>query len=355
MRTHLPATLFGLAACVSIGCSSSDSPGPSPNVNVAAITLTAPSTDPFVSLGETRTVTAAARDANGGTVANPDLTWSSSAPAVATVTGSGTTATITSVGNGTATISVSRGAVSGTVEVTVAQRVGSVALTGAPTSLVPGSTAQLAAEARDARQRAAAGVSGFSFASSDPGVAVVGSSGLVTAIAPGNATLSGVVTVGGAAVNGSVPLVVSFATANSSGAAVSATDGNEFTPSTVTIAPGGTVTWSFATVLHNVNFSGGGAPDAIPNSANTSVARAFPTAGSFAYSCSLHAGMNGAVVVQGSTTAPAFTALMNGANERPNPVTTDGRGAAAFTVSGGTLGYVVTFSRLTGPPTATRT
>ena len=351
MRTPLALTLSGVAAiAVAVACSSSDSPNPGPSASVSTITIAAPSTDPILSLGETRTVTATARDANGGTVASPTLAWTSSAPAVASVTGTGGNATITSVGNGTATISATSGSVSGTYSVTVAQRVTALAITGVPASLVPGGTVQLAPEARDARQRAVSGVSGFTYTSSDPGVAVVSGTGLVTAIAPGDATLSSSVTANGVTVSGTVPVVVNFATANATSAAVSATSADQFSPSTVTISTGGSVTWTFGSTLHNVNFGGSNAPSDIPNSSNTSVSRTFLAAGSFPYACSLHTGMNGTVVVQGSSSAPAYTALLNGANERPNPVTTTGAGSAAFTVNGGTVSYVVTFSRLTGPP-----
>ena len=350
MRSSVALVLSGFAAFAFVACSSSDSPGPAPTVNVASITLAASSTDPFVSLGDTRTVTATVRDANGGTVASPTLTWSSSAPTVATVSGSGTSATVTSVGNGTATISASSGAVSGTVAVTVAQRASSITLGGAPASLAPGSTAQIAAEARDARQRPVPGVSGFTFTSSDLGVAIVSPTGVVTAIGPGNATITSAVTASGVTVNGTLPLVVGFASAGPSSAAVTATNNNQFTPPAVTVAPGGTVTWSFGSSVHNVTFSSATAPANIPNTSNAQVARVFPTAGTFPYVCTLHAGMNGTVTVEGSSGAPSFVALLNGANERPNPVTTNGSGSAAFTVIGGTVSYVVAFSRLTGAP-----
>jgi plastocyanin len=347
---RIPLALTGLAAIALIGCSSSDSPGPGPSPGVATITLAAASTDPMVSFGETRTVTATARDANGGSVASPSLTWSSSAPAVATVTGTGASATITSVGNGTATISASSGSVAGTVSVAVAQRTSALAITNAPASLVPGATVQLVSEARDARQRAVTGVSGFTYASSDPGVAAVSATGLVTAIAPGSATLTSAVTASGVAVTGTVPLRVDFATANPSSASVNTTNGDQFTPSTVTIAPGGSVTWTFGSTVHNVGFSAANAPANIPDVSNSQVSRTFATAGTFPYACSLHVGMNGTVVVQGATNAPSYTALLNGRNERPVEVVTTGTGAAALTVNGGTVSYVVTFSGLTGAP-----
>jgi plastocyanin len=74
---------------------------------------------------------------------------------------------------------------------------------------------------------------------------------------------------------------------------------NTFSPQTVTIARGGTVTWQVSTRPHNVAFLGAtGAPANVPTGTNYEVARPFPTAGTFAYACTLHAGMIGTVVVQ---------------------------------------------------------
>ena len=335
-----------LAAC---GGSSGDA-GP-PAQAASAITLSASSSDPIVSLGDTRTITASVKDANGATINSPALTWSSSTPSVATVAGTGSSATVTSVGNGTATITASSGSVQSTIPVVVAQRATAIALSGMPGSLQPGARAQLSAQARDGKQRAVSGVTGFTYSTSDQSIAVVDANGLVTAISLGNATITSSATVNGVAITGASPVNVSFGTVNPTSASVSASIDNAFNPASVTIAPGGTVTWSFATVQHNVQFRGGaGAPTSIGNSTSTQASRVFETAGTFDYECTLHAGMNGTVVVQGSSNSPGFVASLNGANERPNPITTNGRGFASFTLSGGTVSYVVTFSGLTAAP-----
>ena len=74
---------------------------------------------------------------------------------------------------------------------------------------------------------------------------------------------------------------------------------NTFTPSTVTIKRGGTVTWTIGARRHNVQFfAAAGAPTNIAAATNVTESRQFPTAGSFPYNCSLHAGMVGSVVVQ---------------------------------------------------------
>jgi plastocyanin len=73
---------------------------------------------------------------------------------------------------------------------------------------------------------------------------------------------------------------------------------NTFTPGCVVIATGGTVTWTFGTLAHDVDFSGANAPADIPQRTSTTESRTFSTAGSFPYRCTLHPGMNGQVIVQ---------------------------------------------------------
>jgi plastocyanin len=85
---------------------------------------------------------------------------------------------------------------------------------------------------------------------------------------------------------------------NPSTADVAATAANTFVPATVTIAPTGTVTWTFA-ATHNVMF-GTNKPTGgdIGDTGSGTVSRTFPNAGTYAYTCTLHAGMNGTVNVQ---------------------------------------------------------
>jgi plastocyanin len=73
-----------------------------------------------------------------------------------------------------------------------------------------------------------------------------------------------------------------------------------FTPPTVTIKRGGTVTFDFENVGHNVYFDNAptGAPANITGvNANVSKTLTFPAAGKFAYSCHIHPEMRGTVVV----------------------------------------------------------
>ena len=73
-----------------------------------------------------------------------------------------------------------------------------------------------------------------------------------------------------------------------------------FTPASVTITRGGTVTWSNGNgVAHNVTFAPtAGAPTNTGNFSSGMVSRTFNTTGSYSYSCTNHAGMTGTVTVQ---------------------------------------------------------
>ena len=81
---------------------------------------------------------------------------------------------------------------------------------------------------------------------------------------------------------------------------VSATDAIVFTPATLTVAAGETVTFTFGSVAHNVFFTAqNGAPADIGGSnANVSIDRVFAAQGSYAFTCHIHPSMHGTVVVQ---------------------------------------------------------
>lgn len=165
-------------------------------------------------------------------------------------------------------------------------------LIGAPSStVVVGGSLQLTASATDAGGNAVTGLTA-TWSSSNQAVATVTSSGLVSGIAAGSVTIT-------ATMSGIPGSKVFSVTAPAAAATVQATTGLTFDPAQTDITAGGTVTWEFSTVTHNVTFSSGGTgtPASIGNSTSTSVARTFPTAGTFPYACTLHAGMTGTVVV----------------------------------------------------------
>jgi plastocyanin len=82
-------------------------------------------------------------------------------------------------------------------------------------------------------------------------------------------------------------------------ASVSTASGDTFTPNKVAIGQGGQVTWSFGSTEHTVVFSAAGSPAAITSGGySSSHSRTFTQAGNFSYVCTIHAGMNGQVIVR---------------------------------------------------------
>jgi plastocyanin len=73
-----------------------------------------------------------------------------------------------------------------------------------------------------------------------------------------------------------------------------------FSPASLTVARGDTVTFAFGTVAHNVFFDAqANVPSDIPGTnARSSVKRVFATAGTYHYTCHIHPSMTGTVVVR---------------------------------------------------------
>ena len=272
-----------------------------------AVTVTEPPvfttlavTPPSVDLvtGGTQTLTATALDQTNNPMSGLSVSYASSDQTKATVTSGGV---VTAVSAGTAVVTVTGtvGSITRTrdVTVTVAQSAVFTTLAIAPSSvaLLVNGTQALTATALDQNGSPMAGLS-VTFVSSDATKASVTTSGLVTGVAAGTATVTATGTVG--TMTKTTDVSVTVTQPGPATAAVTATAGNQFQPSQVTIARGGTVTWTFA-ALHNVTFqSGNGVPANIPNTSSGSVSRTFSTAGTFNYTCTIHPGMNGSVVVQ---------------------------------------------------------
>lgn len=94
---------------------------------------------------------------------------------------------------------------------------------------------------------------------------------------------------GGGGGGGGTPVATTAVTVND----------NSFSPSAILVSPGATVTWTFrGAVPHNVTFPSTAITDS-SNQTTGTFSTAMPTAvGTYSYSCTLHAGMNGTVQVQ---------------------------------------------------------
>lgn len=153
-------------------------------VPIATITVTL-GASPIV-IGTTTVVTAVLRDANGVVLTGRPLSYTSANSAVATVSTSGT---VTAVSTGTTVISVTSGDKTGNANITVIDPpVASVSVAG-PTSLAPGSSAGYLATPRDVSGAALTNRT-VTWSSSDASVAIVSTSGNVTAVSPGTTTIS---------------------------------------------------------------------------------------------------------------------------------------------------------------------
>ena len=140
-----------------------------------------------VHVGWTLQLTATAKDARGNVLSDRAISWSSSNSAVATVGGSGM---VTGTGEGDGTISATSEGISGTASVTVTPApVASVEVSPVSATVEVGTTLQLTATAKDAVGNVLSGRA-ISWSSSNSAVATVSSSGLVTGVFTGTATIA---------------------------------------------------------------------------------------------------------------------------------------------------------------------
>jgi plastocyanin len=176
----------------------------------------------------------------------------------------------------------------------------SLSIAPANPDLVLRDTVQMSATPRDQNGAAMAGLPAATFERVGTGTAVsVSATGRVIAEQTGSAQIRASVTSGG---------TTHTATANATVAALATTadvvvagGGTSFSPDTVKIAVNGSVTWTFtsgANSPHNVTFATPPAGGNIGNTTTGAVTRTFANAGRFTYQCTLHTGMNGAVIVR---------------------------------------------------------
>src|SRR5207253_1403744 len=154
-------------------------------VPVASVEVT-PATA-SVQAGQTVQLTATPKDAGGAPLSGRTVTWSSSTPAVATVSSSGLVSGVTP---GSATITATSEGKSGTSSVTVTNvPVATVEVTPPSASVQAGQTVQLTGTPRDAGGNPLSGRT-VTWSSSNTAVATVSNSGLVSGVTPGSATIT---------------------------------------------------------------------------------------------------------------------------------------------------------------------
>jgi uncharacterized protein YjdB len=160
-------------------------PAPAPP-HVGSVDVT-PGSVTLAAWGSTQQLTATVRATDMSVMGGASVTWSSSAPGVASVD---TTGLVTAVANGVATVTASSDGVSGTAAITVSQEAASVVVDPESVSLgALGATAQLSVTVEDANGHPMVGAA-LAWSSSDPGVASVDTTGLVTAVGNGRATVT---------------------------------------------------------------------------------------------------------------------------------------------------------------------
>ena len=138
-------------------------------------------------VGQTVQLVAAPLDAQGAVLPGRPITFTTSNSSVATVSGTGL---VTALASGSTIITAASEGKTAVATITVsAVPVATVVVTPSATPVVVGQTTQLAAEARDASGQVLVGRP-ISWSTNAAGVATVSSTGLVTAVAPGVATIT---------------------------------------------------------------------------------------------------------------------------------------------------------------------
>lgn len=145
-----------------------------------------------IAVGTTGALQATVKDAQGGVMSGQTITWSTSDAAVATVNGSGV---VTGIATGTATITATCAGKSGTSTVTITSApppppvVTTVTVSPPTASLTVGATAALSATVKDAQGNVMTGQT-IAWTTSNASIATVNSTGMVTAVAAGSATIT---------------------------------------------------------------------------------------------------------------------------------------------------------------------
>lgn len=158
-----------------------------PTPVVTTVTI-APATA-SVAVGATVSLSASVKDAQGNVMQGQTVTWITSNASVATVSASGI---VTGVATGPATITATSSGKSGTASVTVTappQVVTTVTVSPATASIAVGATVALSATVKDAQGNTMTGQT-VTWSTSNSATATVNSSGVVTGVSAGPATIT---------------------------------------------------------------------------------------------------------------------------------------------------------------------
>ncbi|QJR35667.1 Ig-like domain-containing protein [Gemmatimonas groenlandica] len=236
---------------------------------------------------------------SSGTIVSSAPVWTSTAPAIASVSASGI---VTGVAAGSATIRATVGSVSGTLDVTVTSGAGVLAtiVVDAQDRTIPlGQLTQATVSGRDALGGTAAlGTRAVTWSTSNASIATITSAGVVTGVGVGTVNLQVSVADGATPKTGTVQLIVT-SIPNAPTSADVVMPGLTFSPAETIVKQGGTVRFVFPALAHNVIWDPrlAGSPTDINTTSNVTVSRTFPSVGVFQFKCTLHPGMDGTVIV----------------------------------------------------------
>ena len=254
------ATSEGIVGNASISITT---PPPAPVASVT-VTLNAPSLTP----GQSTQATVVLKDAAGNTLTGRTVTWTSSAPSVATVSSSGLVQALVA---GSTSITATSGGISGQATLTVTATpppppapVASVSVSLSSSSLTTGQTTQATAVLRDASGNVLTGRT-ISWTSANVALATVSASGVVTAVAAGSvnivATSEGISGQAGLTVSAPAPAPVATVTVSLGSANLLVGQGTQASvvlkDASGNVLTGRVVTWSSGnTAIATVNASG---------------------------------------------------------------------------------------------------
>lgn len=181
-RIALPLTAT-VACMLGISCGGDGDAGVGP-APVATVEISPP--EATIAPTSTVQLNATPKDAAGTTLTDRSVAWSTSDPAVATVSETGL---VTGVAEGQAVITAASESKSATAAVTVQTPTASVEVVPASATILNGSNLQLAATVKDAANNPLSNRT-VTWSSEPASVAVVSSSGSVTGLIPGTATIT---------------------------------------------------------------------------------------------------------------------------------------------------------------------